>query len=74
MSKKYTEAMDAAKLYRVAKAAEATGVNRSTLITAVRNGQCPSDRTACGLVLVSLASVRKWASEARKPGPKPAKS
>ncbi|MEN1682099.1 MAG: hypothetical protein AAGJ46_21175 [Planctomycetota bacterium] len=64
--------MDQAKLYRVAHAAEAEGINRSTLVTAVRNGQCTSYETACGLPLVLLADVRKWWA-ARKPAGRPKK-
>lgn len=63
--------MDAKKLYRVAQAAEACGVNRSTLITAVRREQLPSYGTACGLPLVLLADVKRWAKAERKPGRKP---
>lgn len=62
--------MDASKLYRVAQAAAACQVNRSTLVTAVRGGQVASYPTACGLPLVTLADVRKWARQDRKPGRK----
>lgn len=66
--------MDAAKLYRVAHAAQACDVNRSTLVTAVRAGQCPSVATGCGLPLVTLADVRAWAKVDRRPGRPASKS
>lgn len=64
--------METSKLYRVAIAAAETGVNRTTLLSAIERGEIPSETTGCGLPLVTLAEVRKWAAHAgkRKRGPK----
>lgn len=56
--------------YRVAQAAAATGVNRSTLISAVRSGACASESLADGLPVVTLAAVNAWLETERRPGRK----
>lgn len=64
--------MDAKKLTRIAIAAQAAGINRSTLKSAVERGDLPVYQTACGLPLVVQADVEKWAKQERQRGPKPA--
>lgn len=53
--------MDAKKLHRIAAAAAAVGLAKQTLDSAVRRGDVPSYPTACGLPLVRLADVKRWA-------------
>ena len=63
--------MDAAKYYRIAWAAEAEGIARTTLQSAVERGELPVVVTGCGVSLVTLADVRAWARVERRPGRKP---
>ena len=66
--------MDAAKLSRIAHAADAAGIARTTLLSAVERGEVRIYRTACGLPLVRQEDVSAWALVERKRGPKPAAS
>lgn len=63
--------MDAQKLHRLAVAATLCGVPRGTLRSGIDRGELPVYHTACGLPLVSLGDVRRWAKVERKPGRKP---
>ena len=51
---------DVSQLYRVASIAKKFGVSRDTLKAHVSRGNVPFVRTACGLVLVTEASVQAW--------------
>lgn len=65
--------MEVSKSYRVGKAAEKAGVLRTTVLAAIKRGEIPCDKTACGLPMVALSDVKRWAKQERKTGPKPAK-
>jgi excisionase family DNA binding protein len=62
--------MDVSQLYRVSNAAEKTGLGRTTLLAAIDRKELPVYYTGCGLPMVTLADVRKWSKQERKPGPK----
>lgn len=57
--------MHVEKLYRVRHAALATGVAISTLDSAVKDGRCPSHKTACGLPLVKLEDAQAFAKSVK---------
>lgn len=63
--------VETTQLFRVSHAAELTGVNRNTLITAVRREELPVYRTGCGLPLVMLKDVRAWDRKERRIGRPP---
>jgi excisionase family DNA binding protein len=64
--------MDIQQLFRVNAASEKTKVGRTTLLAAIKRKELPVYHTGCGLPLVTLADVRKWSKQERKPGPKSA--
>lgn len=55
------------KLWRVAKAADAVGVSRQTLHSAIGLGYVASYSTADGLPLVDLREVKRWHAETYRP-------
>ena len=59
-------------LFRLKIAAERCKVKRTTLLSAIDRGEVPTENTGCGLPLVRLADVRKWAKKDRPVGRKPA--
>lgn len=68
------DSIDASKYTTAAKAAEAVGgVSRQALDAGMRRGDKPLDVQTlhCGRLIVSVASVRKWAKVDRPKGPKP---
>ena len=64
-------AIDTSKLYRIAIAAQRTGVGRTTLLAAIDRGELTVYETGDGLPLVTLADVRKWAKKERRIGRPP---
>ena len=64
--------IDPKKYTTAAKAAEAVGINRQTLDAAMRRGDEPLEIATlhCGRLIVSVASVRRWAKVERSAGRK----
>lgn len=63
--------MDITQLFRVNSASEKTKVGRTTLLAAIKRKELPVHYTGCGLPLVTLADVRKWAKTERHIGRPP---
>ena len=56
-------------LYRIGSAlATAVSIPRQTIRSAVDRGEIPIYHTACGVQLVDVRDVRKWATRWRKKG------
>lgn len=57
------------KLYRLGSAlAAAVGIPRSTIASAAKRGDIPTHITGCGVILVSIDQVRRWATRWNKKG------
>lgn len=60
--------MKTSQLYRIAVACETLGLKRGTVRSAIDRGEIPVETTGCGLPLVRLEDLRKWAAKDRKVG------
>ena len=61
--------MTLTNLYRIGGAlAKAVSIPRQTIRSAIDRGEIPIYRTACGVQLVDVRNVRKWAVRWRKKG------
>lgn len=69
----YNQGMHSNKLYRIRQAATVVDVPPQTLDSAARSGHVAPHYTGCGMLLVSLADVKRWAKNRPKPGRKPQK-
>jgi len=58
-------------LYRISCAARATGVKRTTIQAAVGRGEIAAEHTGCGMPLVTLRDITRWAKKTRPLGRKP---
>ena len=61
--------MTLTNLYRIGSAlAKATGIPRQTIHSATQRGEISTYYTACGVQLVDVRDVRRWAVRWRKKG------
>lgn len=61
--------MTLTNLYRIGGAlAKAVSIPRQTIRSAIDRGEIPIYHTACGVQLVDVRDVRKWATRWRKKG------
>lgn len=61
--------MTLTNLYRLGSAlAKATGIPRQTIRSAMQRGEIGTYYTACGVQLVDVRDVRRWAVRWRKKG------
>lgn len=68
-------APDVADLVTPAGGAALLGLSRTTINSAIDRGELAAYSTACGSVrLILLSDLKRWASQTRKPGPKPTRS